>query len=79
MCLLQELYQDFQRTTEQLVKDKLQEQRVGVLPVPMHRPPLCSVSQSNALEWGQGYHPTMLRRRPCSPSMQSPSWCSVFA
>ena len=28
LCPVQELYQDFQRTTEQLVKDKLQEQRV---------------------------------------------------
>ena len=28
---MQELYQDFQRTTEQLVRDKLQEQRVRIL------------------------------------------------
>ena len=35
ICRLQALCQ-FQRTTEQLLKDNLQEQRVGVLPVLKH-------------------------------------------
>ena len=37
MCRLQALFQDLQRTTEQLVKDKLQEQRVSILTVLKHR------------------------------------------
>ena len=40
MCRLQALLQDFQRTTDQLVKDKLQEQRVGIVPYPNHTLPL---------------------------------------
>ena len=36
-CRLQALYQTFRRATEQHLKDKLQEQRVGVLPYPKHR------------------------------------------
>ena len=35
ICPLQALLKDFQRTTEQLMNDKLQEQRVGTLPIPL--------------------------------------------
>ena len=36
---MQDLYNDFQRTTQQLVRDKLQEQRVGP-----HPPMLLTIS-----------------------------------
>ena len=39
ICTLQDLYNDMQRTTEQVVKDKLEEQQVGsALPTPVHMP-----------------------------------------
>ena len=39
LCTLQELYSDMQRTTEQLVKDKLEEQKVSsALPSQLHMP-----------------------------------------
>ena len=36
LCKLQELYSDMQRTTEQMVKDKLQEQQVRILRLCAH-------------------------------------------